>query len=87
MNSACYKILRQWTVINWCVVGDQIDQEVVEEESELAMRLSGCLSIINFVCDLDGDGDCDDRTFRDSWKMQSARCSRGEQPVRPRHRP
>ncbi|MEZ4932291.1 MAG: HYR domain-containing protein [Saprospiraceae bacterium] len=64
---ACYKIVRQWTVINWCVVGDQIDQEVVEE-SELAMRLSGCLSIINFECDLDGDGDCDDRTFRDSWR-------------------
>jgi len=63
---ACYKIERQWTVINWCVVGDEIDQEV-EEDSELDMRLSGCLSIINLECDLDGDGDCDDRTFRDSW--------------------
>lgn len=27
---ACYKIARQWTVINWCTVGDEIDEEVVE---------------------------------------------------------
>ena len=65
---ACYKIVRQWTVINWCVVGAQIDQEV-KEDSELAMRLAGCLSIVNLECDLDGDGDCDDRTFRDSWAI------------------
>ncbi|MEO1262517.1 MAG: proprotein convertase P-domain-containing protein [Bacteroidota bacterium] len=68
VDDACYKIVRQWTVINWCVVGDEIDQEV-EEDSELAMRLANCLSIINLVCDLDGDGDCDDRTFRDSWAI------------------
>ncbi|MEO1263334.1 MAG: T9SS type A sorting domain-containing protein [Bacteroidota bacterium] len=56
---ACYKVARQWTVINWCVVGDEIDQELVEvPESEL---------LLNFPdCDLDGDGDCDDRTFQDS---------------------
>lgn len=65
---ACYKIVRQWTVINWCVVGDDIDQEV-EEDSELDMRLAGCLSIVGLECDLDGDGDCDDRTFRDSWAI------------------
>ena len=65
---ACYKIVRQWTVINWCVVGAQINQEVTES-SELAMRLAGCLSIVNLECDLDGDGDCDDRTFRDSWAV------------------
>jgi len=65
---ACYKIKRQWTVINWCVVGDDIDQEV-EENSELDLRLAGCLSIVNLECDLDGDGDCDDRTFRDSWAV------------------
>ncbi len=68
VDSACYKILREWTVINWCVVGDEIDQEV-EEDSELAMRLAGCLSSFQGECDLDGDGDCDDRTFRDSWAI------------------
>ncbi len=65
---ACYKLVRQWTVINWCVVGDEIDQEVTED-SELDMRLAGCLSIVGLECDLDGDGDCDDRTFRDSWAI------------------
>ncbi len=51
---ACFKIERTWTVINWCVVGDQIDQETVEQpESVLGV-------------DLDGDGDLDDRTFQDS---------------------
>lgn len=63
---ACYKVARQWFVINWCVAGDELDQEVVED-SELALRLSGCLSIINLECDLDQNGNCDDRTFRDSW--------------------
>ncbi|MEZ4954683.1 MAG: cohesin domain-containing protein [Saprospiraceae bacterium] len=63
---ACYKVVRQWFVINWCVAGDELDQEVVED-SELALRLSGCLSIINLECDLDHNGNCDDRTFRDSW--------------------
>lgn len=57
---ACYKILRTWTVINWCVVGQQIDEEVVEQpESQLGLPFP--------ACDLDGDGDCDNRTFRDSW--------------------
>ena len=57
---ACYKILRTWTVINWCVVGDEIDQEVVEQpENELGLVFP--------LCDLDLDGDCDSRTFRDSW--------------------
>ena len=56
--NACFKIERTWSIINWCVVGDEVDQEVVEKpESELGLIL----------CDLDGDGDCDDRTFRDSW--------------------
>ncbi|MEY3051951.1 MAG: hypothetical protein RLY31_1736, partial [Bacteroidota bacterium] len=54
---ACYKIERTWTIINWCVVGSEIDQEVVEA-SESAMNL-----------DLDGDGDKDTRTFRDSWTV------------------
>ncbi|MEO1262491.1 MAG: hypothetical protein AAFZ15_27030 [Bacteroidota bacterium] len=57
---ACFKIVRTWAVINWCVVGDEVDQEVVEvPEDELNLQFP--------FCDLDGDGDCDDRTFRDSW--------------------
>ena len=61
---ACYKILRTWTVINWCVVGDDIDEEVVEApENALGLPFP--------ACDLDGDGDCDDRTFRDSWNATS----------------
>ncbi|GAB4252666.1 MAG: hypothetical protein Kow0027_17490 [Saprospiraceae bacterium] len=58
---ACYKIVRKYTVINWCVVGAEVDQEVVEQpESELGLPFP--------ACDLDGDGDCDERTFRDSWR-------------------
>jgi hypothetical protein len=59
VTDACYKIERKWTVINWCVVGAEIDQEVVEA-SEQAMNL-----------DLDGDGDKDSRTFRDSWTVSN----------------
>ncbi len=61
---ACYKILRTWTVINWCVVGTHIDQEVVES-SERAFQLA----FPTEPCDFDGDGDCDTRTFRDSWRV------------------
>jgi hypothetical protein len=61
---ACYKILRTWTIINWCVVGAEIDQEVVES-SERAFQLAFPLE----PCDFDGDGDCDTRTFRDSWRV------------------
>ncbi len=61
---ACYKILRTWTVINWCVVGNNIDQEVVEApENALGLPFP--------QCDLDKDGDCDNRTFRDSWNATS----------------
>lgn len=65
---ACYKIVRTWTVVNPCVVGVEIDQEV-EEDSEQALDFSGCLDISTLECDLDGDGDCDNRTFRDSWAI------------------
>ena len=57
---ACFKIVRDWSIINWCVVGGNIDQEV-DEDPENGLGLPFPL------CDLDGDGDCDDRTFRDSW--------------------
>jgi HYR domain-containing protein len=61
---ACYKILRTWTIINWCVVGADIDEEVVEQpENQLGLPFP--------QCDLDGDGDCDDRTYRDSWNATS----------------
>lgn len=63
-TDACYKIVRQWTVINWCVVGAVVDQEVVEQ-SERDMQNAG----LPFPqCDVDSDGDCDDHTFRDSWR-------------------
>lgn len=58
---ACYKIVRTWTVINWCVVGANVDQEVVEQpENQLGLPFP--------QCDVDNDGDCDSRTFRDSWR-------------------
>jgi hypothetical protein len=56
---ACYKIQRVWTVINWCVVGDDVDQEVIEvPESEQPAPFN----------DLDKDGIKNEkRVFRDSW--------------------
>jgi len=59
---ACFKIVRTWTVINWCVVGDDVDQEVIEASEEDLVPVIGTAN-----ADLDGDGDRDDRTFRDSW--------------------
>ncbi len=59
---ACYKVVRTWQVVNWCVQGTSLDQEVVEvPESALGGPIS--------QCDVDGDGDCDSRTFRDSWTL------------------
>ncbi|MCF8244493.1 MAG: HYR domain-containing protein [Saprospiraceae bacterium] len=64
VDSACYKIVRTWTVINWCVVGTNpgiVDQEVIEQpENQLGLPFP--------QCDVDSDGDCDGRTFRDSWR-------------------
>ncbi|MCF8243676.1 MAG: hypothetical protein K9J37_04680 [Saprospiraceae bacterium] len=57
---ACYKFIRTWEVINWCVQGAIKDQEVTEVPESL-------LGLPFPQCDLDGDGDCDARTFRDSW--------------------
>ena len=72
----CYKIERQWTVINWCVVGSEIDQEVVEL-SERDLWLAG-LTVQNPTApnyrDINLDGSFSTsptsrsaRTFRDSW--------------------
>ncbi|MFT5911968.1 MAG: hypothetical protein ACI9XO_003500 [Paraglaciecola sp.] len=30
VNDACYKIVRTWTVINWCTVGDQTANEIAD---------------------------------------------------------
>jgi hypothetical protein len=64
VSDACYKIIRQWTVINWCVVGVNVDQEVVES-SERDFQLAFPLE----PCDFNGDGQCNTQTFRDSWRV------------------
>jgi hypothetical protein len=70
---ACYKILRTWTVINWCVVGANIDQEVVEL-SEAQLWNQGVTNLSDR--DINGDGffnaaevnsNKSHRTYRDSW--------------------
>ena len=63
VSGGCFKIERTWQVINWCVVGEDVDQEVVES-SELAFQIAFPLE----PCDFNGDGVCDARTFRDSWR-------------------
>lgn len=56
----CYKIHRTWMVANTCVTGAVPDDEIVEvSEANLGLPFPDC--------DLDGDGDCDSLTFRDSW--------------------
>ncbi len=60
----CYKVERTWTVINWCVVGSSVDQEVVESsERDFQLAFPG------LDCDFDQDGDCDALTYRDSWRV------------------
>ena len=63
---ACYRINRQWTVINWCVVGDELDQEVVESSEE--EFINGNCDLL-FDCDFNMDFMCNNRTFRDSWSI------------------
>ena len=53
VQDACFKIARTWIVINWCSVGPEIDQELVESSE----------SVLNF--DLNGDGVKNNRTFQD----------------------
>ncbi len=50
---ACYKILRTWTAINWCLY-DEYGSNVYAEYSEAQVGQ-----------DFDGDGDMDEHTFRD----------------------
>jgi hypothetical protein len=63
-SGPCYKIERTWTAINWCVVGNLVDQEVVESsERDFQLAFPG------LDCDFDQDGDCDSLTYRDSWRV------------------
>ncbi|RMF22898.1 MAG: hypothetical protein D6765_13775, partial [Bacteroidetes bacterium] len=40
---ACFKLVRRWTVINWCAVGEEVEDEVVENsEAEIVHVLNGC---------------------------------------------
>ena len=58
VQDACFKVVRTWKVINWCVVGDEIDQEANAIE----------LSELDLNEDLNGDGEINARTFRDSYR-------------------
>ncbi|MBR9922245.1 MAG: HYR domain-containing protein [Bacteroidetes bacterium] len=59
---ACYKIVRTWTVINWCIYDDFGYDAFAEEDHYEAI----------YFTDWDGDGDQDDRTFRDGWNDSGA---------------
>ena len=54
---ACYKIIRTWTVVNWCIY-DEYGYDAFPEDGFAECDL--------FV-DWDGDGDQDCLTFRDGW--------------------
>jgi len=54
---ACYKIVRTWTVINWCIYDDFGYNAYLEAGH----------AEVNLNVDWDGDGDKDNRTFRDGW--------------------
>ncbi|MBK7337305.1 MAG: HYR domain-containing protein [Saprospirales bacterium] len=54
---ACYKIERVWTVINWCVY-EQFGEDLYSEDGHAESNLNA---------DWDGDGDKDNRTFRDGY--------------------
>ncbi|MCB0704915.1 MAG: HYR domain-containing protein [Saprospiraceae bacterium] len=50
---ACYKIIRTWTVVNWCLY-DAFGSDVYDELNEIQEGQ-----------DFDGDGDMDSRTYQD----------------------
>jgi hypothetical protein len=56
---ACYKIVRTWEVINWCLY-DEFGSNVYSEFSEDQVSQ-----------DFDGDGDTDERTFKDGVNNSS----------------
>ncbi len=53
VQDACFKVQRTWTVVNWCEVGPNISDEVVES-SELEL-----------LQDCNGDGSFSPRVFQD----------------------
>jgi hypothetical protein len=55
---ACYKIVRTWNVINWCIYED-FGADVYDEVAECDMPFP--------KPDWDGDGDSDCRTYRDGY--------------------
>ncbi|MBR9919315.1 MAG: HYR domain-containing protein [Bacteroidetes bacterium] len=57
---ACYKIIRTWTAINWCIYEDWgYDAFAESPESD-------------YFLDFDNDGDSDDYTYRDGWNNTGA---------------
>jgi len=56
---ACYKIVRTWSVINWCIY-DDFGYNAYSETGKAECNLN---------VDWDGDGDKDCRTFRDGWNV------------------
>ncbi len=56
---ACYKIVRTWTAINWCIY-DDFGYNAYSEAGKAECNLN---------VDWDGDGDKDCRTFRDGWNV------------------
>ncbi len=57
VQDACFKVVRTWTILNWCVVGSEIADEVIENHE------------MDLGVDLDGDGDKDNRTFQDGLNI------------------
>ncbi|MBR9920056.1 MAG: HYR domain-containing protein [Bacteroidetes bacterium] len=50
---ACYKIIRTWTAVNWCIY-DEFGEDVYAELNEVEAGI-----------DFDGDGDLDEMTYQD----------------------
>jgi hypothetical protein len=59
---ACYKIVRTWTVINWCIY-DQFGSNVYPETGKAECNLN---------IDWNGDGEKNCRTFRDGWNSSGS---------------
>ena len=59
---ACYKIVRTHTAINWCIYEDY-GYDAWSEETHFEAA---------YFADWDGDGDSDDRTYRDGWNDSGA---------------
>ena len=58
VDDACYKIVRTWIVVNWCLF-EEFGADVYQEISEADAGI-----------DFDGDGDMDDHTFQDGVTVE-----------------